>query len=65
MFFSLKRNLLHLFVFEDFSDFNIPYNEFVRKKCDDVKRKLDNHHGMNKDNNILFIKDFLSFKYDK
>ena len=60
-FFSLKRNLPYLFVFEDFPDLNIPNTtNLLENKFDDVKRKLDSHRGMNMRNKILFIKDYLS-----
>ena len=62
-FFSLKRNLPYLFVFEDFPDLNIPNTtNLLENKFDDVKRKLDTHRGMNRRNKILFIKDYLSIK---
>ena len=62
-FFSLKRNLPYLFVFEDFPDLNIPNTtNLLEEKFKDMKRSLSNHQGMRKDNKILFIKDFLSTK---
>lgn len=62
-FFSLKRNLPHLFVFEDFPDLNIPNTtNLLENKFDEVKRKLGSHRGMNRRNKILFIKDYLSIK---
>ena len=65
-FFSLKRNLPYLFVFEDFPDLNIPNTtNLLEEKFKDVKRLLSNHQGMRKDNKILFIKDFLSLKQSK
>ena len=65
-FFSLKRNLPHLFVFEDFPDLNIPNTtNLLENKFKQLKQKLGCHHGMNRRNKILFIKDFLSFKQSK
>lgn len=62
-FFSLKRNLPYLFVFEDFPDLNIPNStNLLENKFGELKRKLNCHRGMNKQNKILFIKDFLSKK---
>ena len=53
----------YLFVFEDFPDLNIPNTtNLLEKKFDDVKLKLGSHRGMNKENKILFIKDYLSIK---
>ena len=60
-FFSLKRNLPYLFVFEDFPDLNIPNTtNLLENKFKQLKQKLGCHHGMNRQNKILFIKDFLS-----
>ena len=62
-FFSLKRNLPYLFVFEDFPDLNIPNTtNLLENKFNQLKQKLSCHHGMNRRNKILFIKDFLSEK---
>ena len=56
----------YLFVFEDFPDLNTPNTtNLLEEKFKDVKRLLNNHQGMRKDNKILFIKDFLSLKQSK
>ena len=53
-------------MFEDFPDLNIPNTtNLLEEKFKDVKRLLNNHQGMRKDNKILFIKDFLSLKQSK
>ena len=65
-FFSLKRNLPFLFVFEDFPDLNIPNTtNLLENKFNQLKQKLACHHGMNRRNKMLFIKDFLSEKQNK
>lgn len=47
-FFSLKRNLPYLFVFEDFTDLNIPNTtNLLENKFNQLKQKLGCHHGMN------------------
>ena len=58
----LARNAQpYLFVFEDFPDLNIPNTtNLLENKFNQLKQKLGCHHGMNRQNKILFIKDFLS-----
>ena len=62
-YFSLKRNLDYLFVFEQYPDLNIPNTtNLLDGTFSDMKRLLACHHGMSRENNIRFIKDYFSIK---
>ena len=60
-YFSLKRNLPHLFVFEDFAALGInTTTNLLDGRFADLKLKLRCHQGMKKENKIRFIKDYFS-----
>jgi len=60
---SLKRNMDYLFTFEQFPELGIPKTTNLLEGCfGDMKQKLRCHQGMNKENKIRFIKDYLSIK---
>ena len=62
-YFSLKRNLDYLFVFEQYPDLNIPNTtNLLDGTFSDMKRLLACHHGMSRENKIRFIKDYFSIK---
>ena len=62
-YFSLKRNLAYLFVFEQYPDLNIPNTtNLLDGAFAGLKRHLAYHNGMSKENNVRFIKDYLSIK---
>ena len=62
-YFSLKRNLAYLFVFEQYPDLNIPNTtNLLDGAFAGLKRHLACHNGMSKDNKVRFIKDYLSIK---
>ncbi len=58
-YFSLKRNMDNLFVFEQYPDLNIP-NNLLDGAFSDMKRRLECYHGMSKGNKIRFIKDYFT-----
>ena len=60
-YFSLKRNLAYLFVFEQYPDLNIPNTaNLLDGTFSGMKRLLACHHGMSKENKVRFIKDYFS-----
>lgn len=62
-YFSLKRNLPYLFVFEDYPDLGIcNTTNLLDGKFADLKQRLRCHHGLKKDNKMRFIKDYFSKK---
>lgn len=62
-YFSLKRNLPYLFVFEDYPDLDIcNTTNLLDGKFADLKQKLRCHQGMKMDAKIKFIKDYFSYK---
>lgn len=62
-YFSLKRNLHHLFVFEAYPDLDIPNTtNLLDGAFAGLKRHLACHHGMSRENNVRFIKDYFSIK---
>ena len=62
-YFSLKRNLDDLFVFERYPDLNLPNTtNLLDGTFSDMKRLLACHHGMRKGNKIRFIQDYFSVK---
>lgn len=62
-YFSLKRNMDNLFVFEQYPDLNIPNTtNLLDGAFSDMKRRLECHHGMSKGNKIRFIKDYFARK---
>ena len=62
-YFSLKRNLDYLFVFEQYPDLNIPNTtNLLDGAFSDMKRRLECHHGMSRGNKIRFIKDYFARK---
>lgn len=57
---SIKRNLPYLFVFYDYSDLQIPNtNNKLEGSFTDLKKKLQNHNGLSKENRKRFINEFL------
>lgn len=62
-YFSLKRNMDNLFVFEQYPDLNIPNTtNLLDGAFSDMKRRLECHHGMSRGNKIRFIKDYFARK---
>ena len=62
-YFSLKRNLDYLFVFEVHPDLDIPNTTNLPDGAfAGSKRHLSCHHGMVKENKVRFIKDYFSIK---
>lgn len=62
-YFSLKRNLNSLFVFEQYPELDIPNTtNLLDGTFSDMKRLLRCHQGMGKDSKIRFIKDYFSKK---
>ena len=62
-YFSLKRNMNNLFVFEEHPDLSIPNTtNLLDRAFAGLKRNLECHHGMSKANKIKFIKDYFSEK---
>ena len=60
-YFSLKRNLAYLFVFEHYPDLNIPNTtNLLDGTFSGMKRLLACHHGMSRENKVRFIKDYFS-----
>lgn len=60
-YFSLKRNLPYLFVFEDFAGLGIhTATNLLDGRFADLKLKPRCHHGMKKENKIRFVKDYFS-----
>ena len=62
-YFSLKRNLAYLFVFEQYPGLNIPNTtNLLDGAFAGLKRRLACHNGMSKENKLRFINDYLSIK---
>mgnify|MGYP003087976021 FL=1 len=62
-YFSLKRNMGNLFVFEEHPDLSIPNTtNLLDGAFAGLKRHLECHHGMSKANKIKFIQDYFSEK---
>ncbi|WP_416178191.1 IS256 family transposase, variant Zn-binding type [Bergeriella denitrificans] len=62
-YFSLKRNLPYLFVFEDYPDLDIPNTtNLLDGRFADLKQKLRCHQGMSMECKVRFIKDYFSCK---
>ena len=62
-YFSLKRNMGDLFVFEEHPELDIPNTtNLLDGAFAGLKRNLECHHGMSKANKIKFIKDYFSEK---
>ena len=62
-YFSLKRNLDSLFVFEQYPELGIPNTtNLLDGTFSDMRRLLRCHQGMGKDGRIRFIKDYFSKK---
>ena len=60
-YFSLKRNLDKLFVFEQYPGLSIPNTtNLLDGIFSDMKRLLACHQGMKQENNVKFIKDYFS-----
>ena len=58
---SLKRHLPWLFTFEDFPVLDIPNTTNLPEgKFGDMKRLLQCHHGLKKENKVRFIKDYFT-----
>ena len=65
-YFSLKRNLDYLFVFEQYPDLNIPNTtNLLDGAFAGLKRHLACHHGMRKENKIKFVMDYFSASDDR
>jgi hypothetical protein len=61
--FSLRRNMPYLFVFQDYSELNIPNtNNALEGLFTALKNSLRNHNGMSKENRKRFIDGFLRHK---
>ncbi len=64
-YFSLKRNMGNLFVFEEYPNLNIQNTtNLLDGAFAGLKRHLECHHGMSKANKIKFIKDYFSISDD-
>lgn len=62
-YFSLKRNLESLFVFEKYPELTIPNTtNLLDGTFSDVKRLLACHHGMSKSNKVQFVQDYFAIK---
>ena len=62
-YFSLKRNLDSLFVFEQYPKLGIPNTtNLLDGTFSDMKRLLRCHQGMRKEGKVRFIKDYFSIK---
>jgi hypothetical protein len=58
-YFSLRRNIAHLFVFEDDKELGIPNTTNMLDGCfSDLKNKLRNHNGLNFNRKKKFIDEF-------
>jgi hypothetical protein len=58
---SLKRNLPHLFVFEDCKEFMMPNTtNALDGQFSDLKNKLRNHNGLSKARKMKFIRDYVN-----
>jgi len=58
-FFSLKRHLPYLFVFQEYKEFNIPNTtNALDGQFSDLKNKLRNHNGLSKPRKMKFIDGF-------
>ena len=65
-YFSLKRNMGNLFVFEEHPDLSIPNTtNLLDGAFAGLKRHLECHHGMRMENKVLFIKDYFSISSDE
>ena len=65
-YFSLKRNMGNLFVFEEHPDLNIPNTtNLLDGAFAGLKRHLACHHGMRMENKVIFIKDYFSISSDE
>ena len=65
-YFSLKRNIGNLFVFEEHPDLSIPNTtNLLDGAFAGLKRHLECHHGMRMANNVRFIKDCFSISSDE
>ena len=62
-YFSLKRNLDSLFVFEQYPELGIPNTtNLLDGTFSNMKRLLRCHQGMRKEGKVRFIKDYFSIK---
>ena len=58
-YFSLKRNMPHLFVFEEYKELGIPNTtNMLDGTFSDLKNKLRNHNGLNINRKKRFIDEF-------
>jgi hypothetical protein len=58
-YFSLKRNIAHLFVFQDYKELGIPNTtNMLDGTFADLKNKLRNHNGLNINRKKKFIDEF-------
>ena len=58
-YFSLKRNMSHLFVFQDYQELGIPNTtNMLDGTFSDLKNKLRNHNGLNINRKKKFIDEF-------
>jgi hypothetical protein len=58
---SLKRNIPHLFVFEDYKELGIPNTtNMLDGTFADLKNKLRNHNGLNINRKKKFIDEFFT-----
>ena len=65
-YFSLKRNMGNLFVFEEHPDLSIPNTtNLLDGAFAGFKRHLECHHGMRMANKVRFIKDYFSISSDE
>jgi hypothetical protein len=58
-YFSIRRNVSHLFVFEDYKELSIPNTtNMLDGSFSDLKNKLRNHNGLNINRKKKFIDEF-------
>lgn len=60
---SIKRYMDYIFTYEKYPELNIEKTtNRLEGLFSELKRKLNNHNGLSKSHNVMFIKDFLNKK---